>query len=42
MKGISVPQLGVNDEKLTIVEWLVKNGERVEINQEICTVETTN
>ena len=41
MKEIRVPQLGVNDEKITIVEWLVKSGESIEVNQEICTVETT-
>jgi sugar O-acyltransferase (sialic acid O-acetyltransferase NeuD family) len=41
MKEITVPQLGVNDEKITIVEWLVKSGESIEVNQEICTVETT-
>ena len=41
MKEITIPQLGVNDEKVTLIEWLVNDKEKVKTNQEICVVETT-
>lgn len=41
MKEITIPQLGVNDEKVTLIEWLIADKEKIQINQEICVVETT-
>lgn len=38
---IKVPQLGVNDEFVVIVEWYVKDGDKVEKDQPICLVETS-
>ena len=38
---IKVPQLGVNDEFVIIVEWYVKDGERIQKGQPICLVETS-
>jgi len=38
---IKVPQLGVNDEFVIIVEWYVKNGDNIEKGQPLCLVETS-
>jgi len=38
---VIVPQLGVNDETVTIVEWKAAPGSRVERAQIIATIETT-
>lgn len=38
---IKVPQLGVNDDFVVIVEWLVKDGDKVVKGQPICLVETS-
>ncbi|NQY43382.1 MAG: NeuD/PglB/VioB family sugar acetyltransferase [Legionellales bacterium] len=40
MNKIKIPQLGVNDEYAKIVKWLVKDGDKVSVNQEICLIET--
>lgn len=38
---ILIPRLSVNDDMVTIGEWLVKNGERVKKGQDIVVFETT-
>lgn len=38
---VKVPRLGVNEDMVTIVEWLVKENERINVNQAICSVETS-
>ena len=38
---VTIPQLGVNDDTVTIVEWRVEPGSHVERGQVIATVETT-
>ncbi len=38
---ILVPQLGVNDEFVTIVEWRVNDGDKVEVGTPLCIIETT-
>lgn len=37
---VMVPQLGVNDQTTTIVEWHIQDGERVTTGNPICTLET--
>jgi len=41
MREIKIPQLGVNDESATLVEWVVENKDKIKVNQEICEIETT-
>lgn len=38
---IKVPRLGVNEDLVTIVEWLAKDKERINVDQPICSVETS-
>lgn len=38
---VTIPQLGVNDETVLVVEWRVRPGARIERMQVIATVETT-
>jgi sugar O-acyltransferase (sialic acid O-acetyltransferase NeuD family) len=38
---ILAPKLGTNDEYVTITQWLVANGEKVEKNQPIAVLEST-
>jgi UDP-perosamine 4-acetyltransferase len=38
---VTIPQLGVNDETATIVEWRAAAGSRVERGEVIATIETT-
>jgi len=38
---VTVPQLGVNDEMATIVEWHVSDESTVSIGELLCTLETT-
>ncbi len=38
---VKVPRLGVNEDKVKIVEWLVVENGEVSINQPICNVETS-
>lgn len=38
---IKMPRLGVNDDYVTLVSWLVGNGEWVEKNQKIAIIETS-
>ena len=37
---VSVPQLGVNDEVVTIAEWLAADGTTISIEEPICVLET--
>ncbi|MDP8222828.1 MAG: biotin/lipoyl-containing protein [Candidatus Lernaella stagnicola] len=37
---VSVPQLGVNDDTATIVEWFVAEGDEVAVGAALCAVET--
>ena len=41
MYEIKIPQLGVNDEFATIVEWHVKDKDKVKSGDVICTIETS-
>ena len=41
VKEIVMPRLGVNDEYVTIGQWLIKNGEFVRAGQEIASLETS-
>lgn len=38
---ILMPQLGVNDDKVTLVSWFVSPGQKVDAGDEIATLETT-
>ena len=38
---VKVPQLGVNDATAKVVDWLCKDGVKVDRGQEIATLETT-
>lgn len=38
---IIVPQLGVNDEFITIVEWFVNDKDKVNIGTPLCVIETS-
>ena len=38
---IKMPRLGVNDEFVTLAEWLVDSGTYVKVNQDIAVIETT-
>ena len=38
---IVLPQLGANDQTVTIVEWLVTEGDEVTVGTELATLETT-
>jgi acetyltransferase-like isoleucine patch superfamily enzyme len=38
---IVIPQLSVNDEFVTIVEWYVKDGDKVKPDETLCLIETT-
>jgi len=40
-KVVTIPQLGVNDESATLIEWCKKNAEKVEKDEVLCIVETT-
>ena len=40
-KTILSPQLGVNDESAILVEWFVKNDEKVFKGDKICLLEST-
>jgi len=39
--AVTVPQLGVNDPKATLVRWLVADGATVSVGSLICELETT-
>ena len=38
---VTMPRLGVNDEYVTLTEWLLESGSRVSMGQEIASIETT-
>lgn len=40
MEKILMPSLGQTVEEITIQEWLVKVGDRIELGQPLCMVET--
>jgi sugar O-acyltransferase (sialic acid O-acetyltransferase NeuD family) len=40
-KEVLAPRLGVNDEYVTLTQWLVSNGEKMEINQPVAALEST-
>jgi sugar O-acyltransferase (sialic acid O-acetyltransferase NeuD family) len=40
-KDVLVPQLGVNDEKVVVVKWMVNEGDYVSIGDQLCIIETT-
>lgn len=39
--NVKMPRLGVNDEFVTLVEWLTENGSRISAGESIATIETT-
>lgn len=41
MYEIKMPRLGMNDNYVTLISWLVKNGDRVEVGQRIASIETS-
>lgn len=40
-KKLLMPRIGTNDDTATLVEWLVKDGQKVEKGQELALLETT-
>lgn len=38
---LNVPFLGANDDRCVLIEWLLPTGEKVEIGQAVCVIETT-
>ena len=41
IEKVIIPQLGVNDEQATLIEWLKKDNEKVKAGDQICVIETT-
>ena len=41
VREIIIPQLGVNDEFVTIVEWHVNDGDKVGLETPLCLIETS-